>query len=111
VAAELDRRFKLEQRLRGEAVALMGGRMDEATMDKPEVTTATAPGAEDLARAVVLAKDLAAALQRPDVERHPLAHTIADTLACVRYREGKLPAAAALWQKAMKLAGAKSPEF
>ena len=75
------------------------------------VARATAPNAEDLARAVVLAKDLEAALQRPDVERHPLAHTIADTLACVRYREGQLPAAAALWQKAMKLAGAKSPEL
>jgi len=74
------------------------------------VARATAPNAEDLARAVVLAKDLEVALQRPDVERHPLAHTIADTLACVRYREGKLPAAAALWQKAMTLAGAKSPE-
>lgn len=229
VAAELDRRFNLEQRLRGEVMALMGGRMDAATMEKPEVTKkwqevevadednrvwlsttlrnsgwigrkthgdkahravllvmlhnvadlrlaatalakmqaeadrgeigeasianladrfaltmgeplvegylaavpaqddarilvgnllanalvarATAPGAEDLERAVVLAKDLEAALQRPDVERHPLAHTIADTLACIRYREGQLPAAAALWQKAVTLAGAKSPEL
>ncbi len=75
------------------------------------VARGTAPGTEDLERAVVLAKDLEAALERPDVERHPLAHTIADTLACIRYREGQLPAAAALWQKAMTLAGAKSPEL
>lgn len=75
------------------------------------VARATAPGAEDLARAVVLAKDLQAALERPEVERHPLAHTIADTLGCVRYREGQLPAAAVLWQKAITLAGTKPPDL
>jgi len=86
------------------------GRLAPGGLAKALVARATAPGAEDLARAVSLAKDLEAALARPDVERHPLAHTIADTLACVRYREGQLPAAAALWQKAMTLAGPKSPE-
>jgi hypothetical protein len=74
------------------------------------VARATAPSAEDLTRAGALANDLETALERPEVERHPLGHTIADTLACVRYRQGQLPAAAALWQKAMTLAGAKAPE-
>lgn len=65
---------------------------------------AAAPNAEELARAVALAKDLEAALKRPEVAKGPYGHGIADTIACVRYREGKLPAAVALWKKAIALA-------
>ena len=75
------------------------------------VARAAAPNAEDLARAVVLANDLETALKRPEVESHPLGHTIADTVACVRYRQGELHAAAALWRKAIALAGAQPPDM
>ena len=75
------------------------------------VARATAPNAEELARAVVLAKDLDAALKRDEVVRSPLGHGIADTIACIRYREGKLPEAVALWQKSIKLAGAQAPDL
>jgi len=75
------------------------------------VARATAPSAEELARAVVLANELEAALMRNDVARSPLGHRIANAIACVRYREGKLPEAAAFWRKAIHLAGAEAPEL
>jgi hypothetical protein len=75
------------------------------------VARPAAPDAKELARAVVLAKSLEAALKRPDVTRGPLGHAIADTIACIRYREGKLPEAVTLWKKSIKLAGEKVPEL
>ncbi len=75
------------------------------------VARAAAPTAEDLARAIDLAKDLEVALKRNEVARSPLGHGIADTIACVRYREGKLPAAARLWQQSIKLAGVQAPDL
>jgi hypothetical protein len=75
------------------------------------VARAAAPNAEELARAVVLAKELEAALKRNEVERSPLGHAITDTVACIRYREGRLPEAAALWRKSLQLAGAQAPEL
>jgi hypothetical protein len=75
------------------------------------VARATAPKPEELAQAVVLAKDLESALKRNEVARSPLGHGIADTIACVRYRQGKLPEAATLWQQSIKLAGAQAPDL
>lgn len=65
---------------------------------------AAAPNAEELARAVALAKDLEAALKRPEVVKGPHGHGITDTIACVRFRQGQLAEAAALWKKAIALA-------
>lgn len=75
------------------------------------VARATAPNAEELGRAAVLAKDLEAALKRDEIARSPLGHAIADTIACIRYREGRLPEAAALWRKSLALAGGQAPEL
>lgn len=75
------------------------------------VGRASAPTAEELARAVVLAEGLERALKRPEVAKHPLGHAIADTVACVRFRQGEVKAAAAMWQRAITLAGKDAPEL
>jgi hypothetical protein len=63
------------------------------------------PTAEELARAVALAAQLDKALGRKEIAGSPLGHGIADTVACVRFRQGDRVAAAALWRKAITLAG------
>jgi hypothetical protein len=75
------------------------------------VARTTAPTAEELARAATLADELDHALKRPEVERSPLGHAVADTIACVRYRQDQRPAAATLWRRAIALTEPKVPDL
>lgn len=70
-----------------------------------------APAAEELARAVALADGLEKNRKRPEIAQNPNGHGIVDTIACVRFRQGDLAAAARLWQQAITLAGKQVPEL
>ena len=65
----------------------------------------------ELARAVEVAELLEQALQRKEVAGSSLGHGIADTIACIRYRQGDRKQAASFWRKAIDLAGADVPEL
>ena len=75
------------------------------------VARATPPTHEELIRAVALDELVERALGKPEVTATPLGHALADTVACVRFRQGDLAQAATWWRKAIALAGAKPPEL
>lgn len=70
-----------------------------------------APTPPELARAVELAELLEKSLLRKEVAASRLGHGIADTIACIRYRQGDRKQAASFWKKAIALAGAEVPEL
>jgi hypothetical protein len=75
------------------------------------VARPTAPTAEELARAVALAEPLEAAVRRPEIIANSLGHCIADTIACIRFRQGDRAKAATWWHQALTWAGAQAPEL
>jgi hypothetical protein len=75
------------------------------------VARATLPTPEELVRAGVLGDALDKAVQRPEVARSPNGHGIADTVACIRFLQGERVKAAALWRKAIELAGQRNVDL
>ncbi|MFM2092242.1 MAG: hypothetical protein RLZZ127_2731, partial [Planctomycetota bacterium] len=73
------------------------------------VTRPAAPDRTDLAQAAEVAPLLAGALADPEAAASPQGHLIADTLACIRFRQGRAAEAATLWERAIALAGAGAP--
>jgi hypothetical protein len=72
---------------------------------------AAAPTAAELEQASGLAATLERGLQRRDLRANPpIAHPMADALACIYYRQGRMAEAAATWKKAIAWAGATVPE-
>ncbi len=70
-----------------------------------------APSAAELEQAGDLAAALETGLQRRDLLANPsVAHPMADALACIYYRQGRLADAAATWKKAIGWAGKTVPE-
>jgi hypothetical protein len=67
---------------------------------------AVPPTAEELARCGSLAGDLESALARTDIASGIQGANLRDTLACVRFRQGRFQDAATQWQKAIAQAGA-----
>ena len=75
------------------------------------VGRSVAPTAAELTQAASLATTLEQGLQRRDLKANPqIAHGMADALACIYFRQGRMAEAAATWKKAIGWAGDAAPE-